>query len=93
MAIRGDIIYTVLERLVREGAITTFKLMDGMTETLGVLHVAVTADIVTDLRQAGYNKVAIEAVRERVAAELRCFATDVVVSVRSSRPQQDRQKP
>ena len=86
MGIRGDIIYTVLERLVHEKAIITFKMMDGMAESLGVLHVAVTADVVTDLNQAGYDKVAIEALRERVAAELRRFAPDVIVSVRSSRP-------
>ena len=86
MGIRGDIIYTVLERLVHEKAIITFKMLDGMAESLGVLHVAVTADIVTDLNQAGYDKAAVEALRERVAAELRRFAPDVMVSVRSSRP-------
>ena len=75
----------VLNALVRQGVIASFQTMDGATAALGVLHVAVTAPVVTDIRNPGYDRAKVMAIRNRITKELEGVgARDVMVSVRSS---------
>ena len=84
MPLRKDI-DAVLYGLVRQGVIASFQTTDGITAALGVLHVAVTAPVVTDIRNPGYERAKVMAIRNRVTKELESVgATDVIVSVRSS---------
>ena len=52
---------------------------------LGILHVGVTAPLITDPRIPGYDRPKIMAIRNRITKELEGVgARDVMVSVRSS---------
>jgi hypothetical protein len=75
----------VLNGLIREGVITAFETnFDGIS-VLGILHVAVTAPLITDPRIPGYDRPRVMAIRNRVTKELEGVgAKDVMVSVRSS---------
>jgi hypothetical protein len=84
MSLRKDI-DAVLNGLVRQGVITSFQTTDGVTAALGVLHVSVTAPVLTDIRNPGYDRAKVMAIRNRVTKELEGVGgTDVIVSVRSS---------
>jgi hypothetical protein len=83
-SLRGDV-NAVLNGLIREGVITAFETNFGDMGALGILHVAVTAPLITDLRIPGYDRLRVMAIRNRVSKELEGVgATDVIVSVRSS---------
>ena len=83
-SIRGDV-NAVLNGLVGKGVITGFETnFDGLS-VLGILHVAVTAPLITDPRIPGYDRPKVMAIRNRVTKELEGVgARDVMVSVRSS---------
>ncbi len=61
---RGDI-NAVLNGLIGEGVITAFETnFDGIS-ALGVLHIAVSANLVTDPRILGYDRPKVLAGRRR----------------------------
>ena len=73
----------VLYSLIRDGVITAFDPNCAGISALGVLHIAVSADAITDPRNPGYDRPKIMAIRNRVTKELEAAgATDVIVSVR-----------
>jgi hypothetical protein len=84
--LRGDV-NAVLNGLIREGVITGFETNFQGISALGVLHIAVSAHVITNPRTPAYDRNKVMAVRNRVTKELeRVGATDVMVSVRSSLP-------
>ena len=74
----------VLNGLIEAGVITGFRTnFDGISG-LGVLHITVSANLISDPRIPGYDRRKVLAVRNRVAKELEGVgAHDVIVSVRS----------
>ena len=84
-SLRGNV-NAVLNALVSEGVITGFETnFDGIS-ALGILHIAVSADLITDSRIPGYERPKVMAVRNRVTKELEGVgARDAMVSVRSAR--------
>jgi hypothetical protein len=82
--VRGDI-NARLNGLIREGVITAFETNFDWVTSLGVMHIAVAASVVTDPRRPGYEREKAMAIRNRVTKELESVgARDIVVSVRSS---------
>ncbi len=83
-SLRGNV-NAALNGLVHGGVITAFETNFDSISGLGVLHIAVTADLITDPRIPGYERPKVMAIRNRVAKELEAVgATDVIVSVRSA---------
>ena len=80
---RGNV-NAVLNGLIEAGVITGFETnFDGISG-LGVLHITVSANLISDPRIPGYDRRKVLAVRNRVAKELEGVgAHDVIVSVRS----------
>ena len=75
----------VLNGLISEGIITGFETNFEARKALGILHIAVRADVVTDSRLPAYDRVKVTAIRNRVTKELEGVgAKDVIVSVRSA---------
>src|SRR5215204_1093898 len=75
----------VLNGLIREGVITSFETNFDSASALGILHIAVSADLITDPRIPGYERPKVMAIRNRVTKELKgAGAADVMVSVRSA---------
>ena len=82
-SLRGNV-NAVLNGLIREGVITAFETNFDSISGLGVLHITVSANLITDPRIPGYDRRKVLAVRNRVSKELEGVgATDVIVSVRS----------
>ena len=85
--LRGDV-NAALNGLIREGVISSFELpsLSGHWHALGILHVAVAAQVITDPRVPGYDRAKVLAIRNRVTKELEGVGVrDAVVSVRSAR--------
>jgi hypothetical protein len=83
-SLRGNV-KTVLNGLIREGVITSFETHFDSASALGILHIAVTAALITDPRIPGYERPKVMAIRNRVTKELESAgAADVMVSVRSA---------
>ena len=81
---RGNV-NAVLNGLIGEGVITAFETNIDSASALGILHIAVTADLITDPRIPGYERPKVMAIRNRVTKELEgAGAADVMVSVRSA---------
>jgi hypothetical protein len=81
---RGDE-NAVLNGLIRDGVITAFETDFGGISALGILHITVAANLITDPRNPGYDRPKVMAVRNRVTKELEAIgATDVMVSVRTA---------
>ena len=55
-----------LNGLIREGVITAFETNFDAISLLGILHVAVTSDVITDPRIPGYERPKVMAIRNRV---------------------------
>ena len=83
-SIRGAV-NVILNGLVQDGVINSFETNFDSASALGILHIAVTADLITDPRVPGYDRPKVMAIRNRVTKELEgAGAADVMVSVRSA---------
>jgi hypothetical protein len=83
-SLRGNV-NAILNGLIREGVITAFETNFDSATALGILHIAVSADLITDARVPGYERPKVMAIRNRVTKELEGIgATDIVVSVRGT---------
>ena len=74
-----------LARLVRKGVITDFEMPPGSNAVL--LHVVVTAPVITNPHSPGYDRETVERFRRRVTREVEPYRAgrDVLVSVRGLR--------
>ena len=82
--IRGEV-NAILDGLVQDGVITGFKTNFENPASLALaLHVRVTADIVTDMRNPGYDEKRVRSIRNRVAKDIEGLSPGVIVSVRQT---------
>ena len=83
-SLRGNV-NAVLNGLIHGGVITAFETNFDSASALGIMHIAVTADLITDPRIPGYERPKVMAIRNRITKELEGVgARDAIVSVRGS---------
>ena len=82
--IRGEV-NAILYGLVQEGLITGFETnFDNPASLALALHVRVTADVVTDMRNPAYDYKRVRSIRNHVAKDIEGLSPGVVVSVRQT---------
>jgi hypothetical protein len=85
MASWGDV-NAALNRLVREGVITGFKTNLANPDRGPELLVAATATVVADSDAAGYDRAAVESIREVVANRLAALVENARVTIEPALP-------
>ena len=83
-SIRGDV-NAILNGLIREGLITSFKTNFDSVSGAIAPHIMVTADVVTLSGAPGYDPKRVTQIRDTVMRKLNPIGPGVIVSVRDGR--------